>query len=82
MKTGPLEARVVRGWLWTGCALLLLGLAVRVGQLPRTDSANAKIAGISVGLEMQAQEKLSSAIGAFMILAGAGMMVARRVIRG
>jgi hypothetical protein len=68
----------MRALLWVGLVVLILGLASLVVPIPRTDRESLTVAGVSLGVEAQHQEKLSPALSAVMILGGLGAMAAGR----
>jgi hypothetical protein len=64
---------------WIGLAVLILGLASLLVPIPRTDETGIQAGGVSIGIETQGEEKVSPILSGVMILAGAGMMIARKV---
>ncbi|MBK9166852.1 MAG: hypothetical protein IPM24_05235 [Bryobacterales bacterium] len=63
---------------WVGMAVLVLGIVSLVVPMPRTERDSVKALGMTVGVETRHEEKIPPAVGALMILSGAGLMVVGR----
>ena len=64
---------------WIGIFVLILGIASLVVPIPRNETEGFKPSGVSIGIRLRHDEKISPVISAVMILAGAGMMIAAKV---
>ena len=64
---------------WIGIFVLIVGIASLVVPIPRNETKGFKAGGVSIGIQVRHDEKISPAISAVMILAGAGMMIAAKV---
>lgn len=64
---------------WMGLAVLILGLASLLVPIPRTHETGIQAGGVSIGIESQGEERVSPILSGVMILAGASMMIARKV---
>ena len=63
---------------WIGMTVLVLGILSLVVPMPRTERDSVKALGITLGVETRHDEKIPPAVGAVMILSGAGLMIAGR----
>ena len=61
---------------WVGLVLLVLGIASLIIPIPQTHRDGVKFGGAEVGVETHTQEKVSPAISAVLIVAGAGLLAA------
>ena len=68
----------MRMLFWIGLGVLILGVVSLFVPIPRNEREGFKVGGISIGIETQHSERVSPIIGGVMILAGAGMMIARK----
>ena len=62
--------------LWIGLVVLILGLASLVVPIPSSERQGIEAGGMSIGVEVQTEEKVSPILSAVMILGGAGLMIA------
>jgi hypothetical protein len=65
--------------LLMGLALVVLGLASLMIPIPHSERDGVKVGGVSFGIETHHSEKAPPIIGAAIILAGAGLMIAAKV---
>jgi hypothetical protein len=68
----------MKALFWIGLVVLVLGIASFFVPLPGSERDAVKIGGLSVGIETRHDEKAPPAVGAIMILAGAGLLIAGR----
>jgi len=68
----------MKALLWVGLVVLVLGLASLVVPIPHNDKEGISAGGMSVGISVRHDEKVSPIISAVMILGGAGLMIAGR----
>ena len=61
---------------WLGLAVLILGGVSLFVQIPRNEREGFSAGGITIGVETQHSETVSPFVSGFIILAGAGMMIA------
>ena len=61
---------------WIGMVLLALGLASLVVTIPHNDKQGITAGGMSVGMTVRHDEKVSPVISAVMILGGASLLIA------
>ena len=61
---------------WIGLVVLILGFASLVVPLPSKERQGLEAGGMSIGVEVETQEKVSPILSAVMILGGAGLMIA------
>ena len=66
---------------WIGLMVLILGIVSLFVPIPHNERDSFKVGGMSMGVETQHSERLSPIVGALMIVAAGGMMIAgkRRV---
>ena len=74
-----LAAKSTSVLFWMGLAVLILGLASLLVPIPRTQETGIQAGGVSIGIETQGEERVSPILSGVMILAGAGMLIARKV---
>ena len=74
-----LAAKSTSVLFWMGLAVLILGLASLLVPIPRTQETGIQAGGVSIGIESQGEERVSPILSGVMILAGAGMLIARKV---
>jgi hypothetical protein len=65
--------------LWIGLTMMVLGVISLLVPIPSRDRNSVEVAGVSVGVETESQEKVSPMVSAVLILGGAGMMIAQKV---
>ena len=68
----------MKALFWCGLVLLVLGIASFAIPIPSKQHDGVKIGGVSVGIETRHDEKAPPLVGAVMILAAAGLMIAGR----
>jgi hypothetical protein len=68
----------MKALFWCGLALLVLGIASFVVPIPSNERDAVKIGGVSLGIETRHDEKAPPIVGAVMVLAAAGLMIAGR----
>ncbi len=68
----------MKGLFWLGLVLLVLGIVSLFVPIPRSEKEGIKIGDSSIGIETRHQEKVSPAISAVLIAAGAAMLIAGR----
>jgi len=61
---------------WIGLVVLILGFASLVVPIPSNERQGVEAGGVSIGVEVQTEEKVSPILSAVMILGGAGLMIA------
>ena len=61
---------------WIGLVVLILGLASLVVPIPSNERQGLEAGGMSIGVEVRTEEKVSPILSAVMILGGAGLMIA------
>ena len=61
---------------WVGLVVLILGFASLVVPIPRNERQGIQAGGMSIGVEVRTEEKVSPILSAVMILGGAGLMIA------
>jgi len=71
----------MRAVFWIGTVVLILGIASVIVPIPRNERHSVDAAGVSAGIEIRRDSRLSPYASAAMILAGAGAMVAAKVRR-
>jgi hypothetical protein len=63
---------------WVGLILVILGIASLFVPIPRREHQGIKAGDVSLGVEVQREEKVHPGISAALILSGAGLMVVSR----
>ncbi len=63
---------------WIGLVVLVLGVASFFVTIPRQESHGVKTGDVSIGVQVKHNEKVSPAVGAVLLIVGAGMMIAGR----
>ncbi|MDP8981485.1 MAG: hypothetical protein M3O35_12950 [Acidobacteriota bacterium] len=66
----------MKALFWIGLAVMLIGIALLFIPIPHNDHEGVKLGGLSVGVETRHDEKLPPLVGAIIIVAGAGLMIA------
>ena len=61
---------------WIGLAVLIVGFVSLVLPIPRNQRQGIEAGGMSIGVEVRTEERLSPILSAVMILGGAGLMIA------
>jgi hypothetical protein len=61
-----------------GLAVLILGILSFFVAIPHSENHGIKAGDVSIGVQTHDSEKVSSAISAVLIVAGAGLMIAGR----
>ena len=61
---------------WIGLVVLVLGALSLVIAIPQTSHEGVKAGGMSIGMDVRHDEKVSPIISAVLLLGGAGMMIA------
>ena len=61
---------------WIGLLVLILGFASLVVPIPSNERQGLEAGGMSIGVEVRTEEKVSPILSAVMILGGAGLMIA------
>ena len=61
---------------WIGLVVLILGFVSLVVPIPRNQRQGLEAGGMSIGVEVRTEEKVSPILSAVMILGGAGLMIA------
>jgi len=61
---------------WIGLVVLILGFASLVVPIPSNQRQGLEAGGMSIGVEVRTEEKVSPILSAVMILGGAGLMIA------
>jgi hypothetical protein len=61
---------------WVGLVVLVLGIASLFVPIPRNQQKGIKAGDMSIGVEIQSQEKVSPILSAALILGGVGLMIA------
>jgi len=70
----------MKALFWIGLVVAILGIVSFLVPIPHNEREGFKAGGISIGVETQHSEKVSPIVGGVMILAGAGMMIAAKVM--
>jgi len=60
---------------WIGLVVLILGFVSLVVPIPRNQRQGLEAGGMSIGVEVRTEEKVSPILSAVMILGGAGIMI-------
>jgi hypothetical protein len=68
----------MKALFWCGLVLLILGIVSFVVPIPSSERDAVKVGGVSLGIETRHDEKVPPLVGAVMILAAAGLMIAGR----
>jgi len=68
----------MKGLLWLGLLAVIVGVALLFVPIPHTEKHGVKAGDLSLGVETRTQEKLPPAVGAVVVLAGVGIMIAAR----
>ena len=63
---------------WIGLVVLILGLASLVIPIPSNERQGLEAGGVSIGVEVRTEEKVSPILSAVMILGGLGAMAVGR----
>jgi nucleoside recognition membrane protein YjiH len=66
----------LKALFWIGLAVMLIGIALLFIPIPHNEREGVKLGGLSVGVETRHDEKLPPLVGAIIIVAGAGLMIA------
>jgi hypothetical protein len=66
----------LKALFWIGLAVMLIGIALLFIPIPHSEREGVKLGGLSVGVETRHDEKLPPLVGAIIIVAGAGLMIA------
>ena len=69
----------MKGFMWIGLVVLILGIASLVVPIPRNQRDGVKVGGLSIGVETKHDEKVPPLVSAMLILGGAGLMIAGKV---
>ena len=69
----------MRALFWIGMVVLTLGVVSLAVPIPGSQREGLQVGGLSVGMETRHDEKVSPFVGAAMILAGVGAMVAGKI---
>ena len=65
----------MRALFWSGLVVLVLGVASLFMTIPQRETHGIRAGDLSVGVEMEHNEKVPPIVSAVMILGGAGMMI-------
>jgi hypothetical protein len=63
---------------WLGMLLVVLGIVSLFVAIPQRERHGVNAGGVSMGIETRTSEKVSPAVSAVLIVAGAGLLVAGR----
>jgi len=66
----------MKALFWIGLAVLILGFVSLVLPIPRNQRQGIEAGGMSIGVEVRTEERVSPILSAVMILGGAGLMIA------
>ncbi len=72
----------MKALFWFGVVVLALGIASLFVAIPRSEREGIRAGNIDIGVQMKHSERVSPAISAVLIVAGAGMMIAGGRSRG
>jgi MYXO-CTERM domain-containing protein len=68
----------MKSLFWIGLVVLILGIASFFVPIPGRQRDTVEIGGLSLGIQTHHDEKASPLVGAVLVLAGAGLLVAGR----
>ena len=68
----------MKALFWIGLAVLILGFVSLVLPIPRNERQGIEAGGMSIGVEVRTEERVSPILSAVMILGGAGLMIAAK----
>jgi hypothetical protein len=68
--------------IWVGLVVLILGVASLFVAVPRRENKGVKVGDANIGVQVQHSERVSPAVSAVLIAAGAGLMIAGARRRG
>jgi hypothetical protein len=66
----------VKGLLWIGVVVLVLGIASLFVPIPHSERQGIKAGNIDIGVQTQHSENVSPIVSAVLISGGIGMMIA------
>jgi len=66
----------MKALFWVGVVVIALGLASLIVPIPHNDKEGISAGGMSVGVNVQHDEKVSPIVSAVMIAGGVGLMIA------
>ena len=66
----------MKALFWIGLIVLVLGIVSLFVPIPHTDREGIKAGGVSMGVEVRHEDKVSPIVSAVLIIGGAGLMIA------
>ena len=66
----------MKNLLWVGLVVLVLGVVSLVVPIPRNEREGFSAGGLSVGINVRSEEKVSPIVSAALILGGVGLIIA------
>jgi hypothetical protein len=66
----------MKGLIYVGLVVLILGIASLVVPIPHTDRAGIEIGNVNLGVQTHHDDKVSPGLSAALILGGVGLMIA------
>ena len=65
----------MKALFWIGLVLVILGVASLFVPIPHRETEGVSVGGVSLGVEVRREEKISPALTAVMIISGVGAMI-------